>query len=63
MRLHELTSIKPIKPKSPEQLRISTLQNTVKQSQERLRRERETQHQKKQQQAQLKQHSTVPSSF
>jgi hypothetical protein len=51
MRLHELTSIKPIKPKSPEQLRISTLQNTVKQSQERLRRERETQHQKKQQQA------------
>jgi hypothetical protein len=63
MRLHELTSIKPIKPKSPEQLRISTLQNTVKQSQERLRRERETQHQKKQQQALVKQHSTAPSSF
>lgn len=54
MRIHEITTIKPIKPLNPEQARIAELKRQIDQGKERLKREKETQRLAREREAQRK---------
>ena len=59
MRLHEIQSIKPTKPLTPDQQRIATMQAAAKRADQAVKAERARQQQRTAQQALVKAQQTI----